>query len=794
MNDETIELLHEKHPKGEPVNEEMLLRGPPVYVHPVIFDDIDEEMVKKTAIKTKGAAGPSNFDADNWRSILGSRLYGSSSNDLCKAIANIAKKVCTETIQNNSLSPLMANRLIPLDKNPGLRPIGIGEVLRRIVGKMVVKVLKPNLQEDAGDLQLCAGQESGCEAGIHAMHDIFNDEKTHGIVQVDANNAFNTINRNVFLHNINIICPEIATFVINCYQKPARLFVIGGIELSSEEGTTQGDPTAMYIYGLGILPLIVIIAEPLLMTEEGEPETDKVRHSAFADDLAGGGTIDQLRRWWDLIIEVGKSIGYTAKPSKSWLIVKEEYYDYAVQKFTGTGIQITIEGQRHLGAVIGCPTFKVKYVTKMIDGWIDELRLLSKIAMVEPHIAYTAYIFGFQHKFTYVMRTIPDISSHLKRLDKAIEENVLKHVIHNHNFNYADRQWYSLPSRLGGLGIIIPSEISDICFQNSRNVTSKLVERIVRQHYPVIENEENANQRAVKQEIKIEKGRREQEKLNYVKSTLSPTKQKVLEAITEKGASNWLSTMPIKQHGFYLNKQLFWDSIAMRYGLPLQRLPARCACDHIFNVEHALSCKTGGFISIRHNEVRDFTAETLKEVCNDVSVEPLLTPCTGENFTYRSANIEENARLDVSARGVWIKGNRAFCDVRVFNPLAHTYRNQSLKAAHKTNENAKKREYGERVLNIEHGSFTPLVFSCFGGMSEECTKFFNRVSDMISEKRNIEPSVARSWIRTKLSFSLIKTMNLCIRGSRSTKPHTNEELASTNITMAMVDAKMDGGK
>ena len=157
-----------------------------------------------------------------------------------------------------------------------------------------------------------------------------------------------------------------------------------------------------------------------------------------------------------------------------------------------------------------------------------------------------------------------------------------------------------------------------------------------------------------------------------------------------------------------------------------------------------------------------------------------------------SSLTKNNARLDVSARGVWIKGNKAFCDVRVFNPLAPSYRNQTLKAAHKTNENAKKREYGERVLNIEHGSFTPLVFSCFGGMSEECSKFYNRVSDMISEKRNIEPSVARSWIRTKLNFSLLKTMNLCIRGSRSTKPHTNEELATTNINMAMVDARIDG--
>ena len=145
----------------------------------------------------------------------------------------------------------------------------------------------------------------------------------------------------------------------------------------------------------------------------------------------------------------------------------------------------------------------------------------------------------------------------------------------------------------------------------------------------------------------------------------------------------------------------------------------------------------------------------------------------------------------MSARGFWIKGNRAFCDVRVFNPLAPTYRNQTLKAAHTTNENAKKREYGERVLNVEHGTLTPLVFTCFGGMSIECSRFYNRLSEKISEKRGIEPSVAKSWVRTKINFSLLKTMNLCLRGSRSRKPHTDEELADTNIKMAMVDARME---
>ena len=129
------------------------------------------------------------------------------------------------------------------------------------------------------------------------------------------------------------------------------------------------------------------------------------------------------------------------------------------------------------------------------------------------------------------------------------------------------------------------------------------------------------------------------------------------------------------------------------------------------------------------------------EVCNDVSVEPLLTPLSGETFKFKTANKDQHARLDVAARGVWIKGSKVYFDIRVFNPLAPSYSNQSMKAAHRLNENAKKREYAERVLNVEHASFTPLVFSCFGGLSIECSNLFNRISDAIAEKRNIDQSV-----------------------------------------------------
>ena len=213
ITDDTIRQLHEKHPVGEPQHEEMLLNGPIQHVHPIIFDDINGELVQKVAMRMKGAAGPSCYDSDDWKTILVSRQFGSSSGDLCDAVANVAKTLCTEdrTVQGG-ISALMACRLIPLDKDPGLRPIGIGEVLRRIIGKIVVYILKSELQEDAGELQMCVGIEGGCEAGVHAMREIFQDDNTHGIIQVDANNAFNTINRKVFLHNIQIICPEISPY------------------------------------------------------------------------------------------------------------------------------------------------------------------------------------------------------------------------------------------------------------------------------------------------------------------------------------------------------------------------------------------------------------------------------------------------------------------------------------------------------------------------------------------------------------------------------------------------------
>jgi hypothetical protein len=124
-------------------------------------------------------------------------------------MANMSRRLATEMVDPSSIEAFLANRLIPLDKSPGLRPIGVGEVHRRIIAKTIVKFLKEDILRSAGSLQLCAGQESGCEAIIHAMDEIYKSEPCEGILLINADNAFNRLNRSVALKNIQIICPPI---------------------------------------------------------------------------------------------------------------------------------------------------------------------------------------------------------------------------------------------------------------------------------------------------------------------------------------------------------------------------------------------------------------------------------------------------------------------------------------------------------------------------------------------------------------------------------------------------------
>ena len=192
---------------------------------------------------------------------------------------------------------------------------------------------------------------------------------------------------------------------------------------------------------------------------------------------------------------------------------------------------------------------------------------------------------------------------------------------------------------------------------------------------------------------------------------------------------------------------------------------------------------------MRHNEVRDFTAELISEVCKDVRTEPVLQDITGGEFPPSSITTDD-ARVDVAARGFWIRGQMSYFDVKVFNPTAKSYLNQTLKTAHRAiNEQMKKRSYNKRINLIDQGTFTPLVFTCFSGMWRECGVFYNRLAEMIAEKRNASESNTKNWIRTRLNFCLLRSQIMCLRGSRSIR-RCDQAVHDTDINLVIEESKI----
>ena len=139
-------------------------------IYEIVFDEITEDMIQKIAIRTKGAAGPSEFDVDDWRRILGTNAFDNHSLELRRSFIRMAKRLCPQKLsRHKSLEALIASQLIPLNKLSGVRPVGIVEVLRRIIGQAVMSVVKKEIIQAAGSLQVCACQVAGVESAIHSM-------------------------------------------------------------------------------------------------------------------------------------------------------------------------------------------------------------------------------------------------------------------------------------------------------------------------------------------------------------------------------------------------------------------------------------------------------------------------------------------------------------------------------------------------------------------------------------------------------------------------------------------------
>ena len=272
--------------------------------------------------------------------------------------------------------------------------------------------------------------------------------------------------------------------------------------------------------------------------------------------------------------------------------------------------------------------------------------------MTQPHAAYATFIHGVISRWNYLVRCIPDVGDLLHPLEEVIRTKLLLNLTGQCAFNDAERDLLSLPSRLGGLGIINPSNDASSLFTSSFNITAPLVDLILKQS-SIYSMDALELQLIAKQQAIADRRQFLSSLFNQILPILSPKLQRSVLLSSEKGTYSWLTTLPLSDHGYALHKGAFCDAVCLRYGWQPSSLPSSCVCGQPMTVEHAFSCPFSGFPSIRHNELRDITAALLSEVCSNVRTEPPLQPLSGEQFHYRSANVEDGARLDVSAESFW---------------------------------------------------------------------------------------------------------------------------------------------
>ena len=225
----------------------------------------------------------------------------------------------------------------------------------------------------------------------------------------------------------------------------------------------------------GILSLIHFLLQFISINHLSAKEV------AFADDFTVTGKLTSIKDYWGKLTVLCPKYGYFPKASKSYLIVKEDKLGEARNVFNDSNVYITIEGKRHLGAVIGSNEYREEYLKDLVNDWNNQLVLLSSIAESQPQTAYSAFVSHFKSKLSYFMGTIPGISQFLYPLEETVRNKFIPAITGGHICCNNEQRLLSLPTRYGGLAIPIFYELAETEFKNPRKIISELTPLIINQ-------------------------------------------------------------------------------------------------------------------------------------------------------------------------------------------------------------------------------------------------------------------------------------------------------------------------
>jgi hypothetical protein len=759
---------------------------------------ISGDVVEQVASRLSGGAGPGGSDAVDLRNWL--LRFGAESEALRDALADICTMMANSSPSWAAYRALMACRLVALDKCPGVRPVGIGEIYRRLFAKCILEVAGGQATMAAGNLNLCAGLPAGIEGAVHAVRaamanpsqpaaaaaaaaaaelltqpsadptmDVLpessddsdtpsEEEDPAAALLVDATNGFNELGRRAMLHSVRHRWAAGARFAFNCYRHSAILILRrkgrAGYTLLSEEGVTQGDPLSMLLYGLALVPL----AERL---RAAFPE---VLQAWYADDSVLQGRTSGIASCMAELKRLGPERGYLPEPAKSILICAPADRPAAESRLEAFGFNYT-EGYRYVGGFLGTAEALGQWLDPKIQKWVKGVQSLAQVARRYPQTAYAGLAMSLQQEWQYLQRVVPGCGAAFQPIEDALRDDFIPALLQGDK-SETQRELTSLAVRHAGLGLPDPTSTAQANFSTSV-ACAKLLTRSLRAGRNLDATQHSAHAGLERRKARKTKVAAEELALSFLAADAGPlAKRRLLRA---KETGTWLTTTPDRLNGTELSCEEFRDSLRLRLGLTPLNLPDRCdGCDQKFSVGHALTCKKGGLVLLRHNDVaaewHHLCAQALQP--SAVSDEPLIH--SGQGSTGASATgaaINPETRGDVAVHGFWKRGATAIFDIRVTDTDAPTYRGLAPRKVLAKHEKEKKDKYVEHCL-ARRRHFTPLVFSVDGLRGAEAEAATKRLASRLAAKWKRTYSEVCGFVRSRLALTLVRTTSLCLRGAR----------------------------
>jgi hypothetical protein len=530
------------------------------YANPPVLTDVTvtEEVVATVAAKLSGGAGPSGADPvaiSNW--LL---RFGKESELLRQEIAAVTEWLSNSNPPWAAYRAMMAGCLIALDKQPGTRPVGVGEVWRRLMAKCVIKVAGRKATAACGTMNLCAGLSAGIEGAVHVLQDApriiarqeaarraartEGTEMGHGQGQeddagvegtdtplltqppdptpiatpeqddpvihlmVDAMNGFNELGRKAMFWTVGHLWPAGARFSFNCYRHQAKLVMRREGRpahiILSKEGVTQGDPLSMILYGTALVPLAKRLVD----------ETPEVIQPWYADDAAMAGRASKVRDAMRLLQQWGPDRGYFPEPAKSIVVCERESRERAQETLQEFKF-VYKDGHRYLGGFLGSPTARREWLEPQIALWKHGIGELTKVARRFPQTAFAGLARSFQSEWTYLQRVTKGVGEEFAEVERAIEQEFLPTLFDEKREGLEKlTQILRLSAKQAGLGIPSPRETARRNYRTSVTATNLVQAALCRGGKGFLLNEHNREARTVIRDARKVKVELEESVLN----------------------------------------------------------------------------------------------------------------------------------------------------------------------------------------------------------------------------------------------------------------------------------------